>query len=245
MIKIRSLLTSISGFIVGAAAVCALYAAAAPAQADPPGLGCLDHEWGEGGMEAIVGTNTSPNTGASGVIADTHVADTKYCQRISSLYVVDGSSPGAFEFGWVWGYSGCNNLWYSQPTMFEVYVTDTGAAACEVYASETLATGQSDVLRASDANRNGIFGGYVNGVEVSASVIDLGWIGGGLVVATERQNVNESGYGRWTDLQEHHNGDGWTSWDNARDADPAYATSTDPDFHWDREGANVGRVIHD
>ncbi len=230
---------------VGATVAIGLALVAGSAEAEGPGSSCVANNWGEGGMEAETSNNAMAQGGSNGTIAQMHVAATMYCQRISSLYMKDQTGPGLFEFGYVVGWETCNvPSWLAQPAMFEWTYDNTGFFWCEIYTGYSPSMGNYNQVRAADPERDYEWAGKLNGSDIASSHINLGYIGAYGFAAAERSNSQDSSYGRWVDVQEHHTDNGWTPWDNFRVA-TGYLLNNDPDYHFERETADSGKVVHD
>lgn len=151
------------------------------------------------------------------------------CQRISSVYVQD--APAGIELGWVLGYSTCTGLTYTQPTMFWGYRTSSGAANCGVWSARKPSTNQFHVLEVSDTNKNTVWGMYLDGTSLAGSGINLDFAQGISFTGMERGSSADSGDARWYELNEYHQGNGWTRWDSP------YGSDHDPQWNWRRINA--------
>lgn len=193
-----------------------------PADAAPPA--CIaDGDYGQIGAIEDPGASVSNNS--RGTISSMLVASGPTpCQRISSIYV-QTAQGGSFEFGWVIGYSNCTDRTYSAPTMFCWARNNDGSRRCGVWGARPLAQGQWDTFRVSDTDANTYWGSYINGESLQPAGVNMDFSQGYSITAMERGASTDSGRARWHNLSEYHDGNGWSSWDNAalgRDADPDY-----------------------
>lgn len=164
-------------------------------------------------------------TTSSGTMADMWVpAGPTTCQRVSSIYVTTGLSRGFFEFGVILGYSACNGVTYTVPRLFYWATNSSGQRKCGILPGQ-LAERQYDTFRASDLNRNTVWGGWLNGVELQPDGVDLDFSAGFSSVARERQLV-DNGFAKWTNLKEWHPTNSWTLWD-----DGTCLAESDPDYY--------------
>ncbi len=90
-------------------------------------------------------------------------------------------------------------------------------------------------FRLSDINGNTVYGGYIDADE--KMVVNTTFSQGVGLTNGERDNPTDSAYSSFKDLDEYHDGNGWSNWDNvARFAD------TDPNFDFQRLAPNWNRV---
>jgi hypothetical protein len=160
------------------------------------------------------------------------------CQRISSVYV-QTAAGGGFEFGWVIGYSNCSGSTYAHPHLFYWGQYANGTHTCGML-SPVPSEGTTHSMRVSDTDGNTYWGAYYQGTQLQPNGVNMDFAKGFSIVAMERGGSNDSGAARWNNLEEYHDGNAWTNWDNASnggDYDPAY--------HFNRVNAYTVAVVHD
>jgi hypothetical protein len=166
-----------------------------------------------------------------------YVGSTDYCNRVSSLTIVDSTRDGYFEFGWVIGYSSCNNTYYSTARLFIVWknigeINDR----CRVLGS----TATSDAfrgMRAGDVDGDRTFSAYFNTNPVANSEVAMNWTKGYTIVNSERSNVNDTAFADFIGLSENVAG-AWSSFDNVR-----LEFDNDPGFAWVRVAGDRAQVV--
>jgi hypothetical protein len=126
------------------------------------------------------------------------------------------------------GWSNCTRKYYQNPTLFYVSRTDSGLSRCHVWEDRHPRSGQYDYFRVSDLNANSYWGSYFNQEELQPNGIDMDFSRGFNGIGTERGHSNDSCYARWSDLQEYHDSNGWTTWN-----DPSPGVDRDPDCYRD------------
>lgn len=150
------------------------------------------------------------------------------CQRINSVYVqtVQG---GSFEFGWVIGWSSCTDEYYHEATAFAWWVQNTGARGCRVFARKPTG-GQHHNFRSSDLNSNSYWGGWLNGDELQPNGVNMDFTQGIGAIGMERGDDADSGYTHFRNMDENHDSNGWTQWNDLSpnlDFDPDYRLRID------------------
>lgn len=211
------------------------------AQAEAPSS-CLSTEAG-----AISGRQVDGYTHSSrGTRADVRVIvnDDVVCQHISSLFVWSGR--GGAEFGYVLGYSNCSGYtgtFYTNAKPFIYVRTAAGTQqGCKVFTGRNLTQGSYQTMRISDINADYRWGPWLNGEELlpgtAGYLLDFneGMNGFGM----ERGNAPDPGYSRNNDLEEYHDGNNWSLWDDVR-----LNGANDPDYkfmEWDTHtGGSVAK----
>lgn len=189
------------------------------------------------GTEYAVATIEDPSSSVSndsrGTISNMLAASGPTpCQRVSSVYVYSNGYTGWAEFGWVIGYSNCDGNTYNGPRAF-MWVHMAGVGQwCDVLAAAPLAQGQWDTFRTSDTNADTKWDFFLNGTNQLPGGRDLDFAKGWSTAGRER-HAADSGRARWHNLSEFHDGNGWSSWD---DAEPHF--DNDPDYYHQRLDAN-------
>jgi hypothetical protein len=195
-----------------------------------------------GQIAAIEDPSDSTSDDIRGTRSSVYVGDNPTsCQRISSIYVKSPSFNGSFEFGWVMGYSNCTGNTYVHPHSFYWAVqASTGAITCGVWTSHLPTEDAYSTFRASDIDANTYWGSYFNGTSLQPNGVNMDFARGHSVTGMERGATADSGFARWNNLEEYHDANGWTNWDNASqwvDRDPAY--------HFHRIDAHTAASQHD
>jgi hypothetical protein len=164
-----------------------------------------------------------------------------WCQRVSSIYIFSPSLAGWFEFGYLVGYSNCagyTDFFYENPTLFYWSRTNSGTTRCRVWENRHPVSGQYDAFRASDINSNTYWGSYLNGEERQPDGVNMDFARGWNYLGMERGHRDDGGFARFNELQEYHDGNGWT-----RSDDLSPCCETDPDYHLDVINDYTGRVV--
>jgi hypothetical protein len=163
------------------------------------------------------------------------VNDDVHCQHISSIYVRNGF--GGFEFGYVVGYSNCpgyRGTFYVNPKPF-FWAVDSGGgfAGCRVWTGRSLDQGTFQDFRSSDINADYYWGSWLNGEELQPNGVLMDFSRGKNGFGMERGNPGDDGYSRFNELNEYHDGNGWTRFDDLRllvDNDPKYMLDVINDY---------------
>lgn len=163
------------------------------------------------------------------------------CQRITSLYVYSPTFNGGFEFGWVIGYSNCSGVTYRRPTLFYWAYLNTGERkGCHVWGGRHPKGGRYYRFRVSDINANTYWGSYYRGNALQPHGVNMDFARGWSGAAMERGGRRDHGQTRWNLLNEYHDGNRWSRWD---DAD--LAADRDPRYRWRRISAYSVRVVRE
>jgi len=231
-------------FLVGFATVAGLAIAVAPSsvipQAHAVGPTCLNGgDYGALSMEQVDGYTFDSRGTRS------HVAvikpDNVHCQHVSSTYVWNGS--GSFEFGYLIGYSNCPGFqghYYVHPHRFWWAMYSTGAfRGCGVF-SGSVPEGTYQTFRGSDENGNYYWGAWYNGTNLQPSGVKLDFNQGMNGAGMERALSSDSGYSRFNQLSEYHDGNGWSYFDDLR-----VGVNRDPSYHFHEVNVHSGETVHD
>jgi hypothetical protein len=210
-----------------------------PAQAAAP-ASCLNTEEG-----AISGKQVDSYSWTSrGTRADVRVVGNSdvVCQHISSLFVWNGN--GGAEFGYVIGYSNCagyTGTFRSNAKPFIYVRTASGTQhGCKVFTGRNLPQQTYQSMRISDKNADYRWGPWLNGEELlpgsQGYVLDFnqGMNGFGM----ERGNPPDPGYSRNNNLEEYHDGNGWSPWDDLRKN-----SASDPDYKFKEWNTTTGGSV--
>lgn len=181
---------------------------------------------------AISGRQVDDYTRTSGgTRADVRVIvnDDVVCQHVSSLFVWNGL--GGAEFGYVIGFSNCTGYtgsFYENAKPFFFVRTAPGTQeGCKLFGGINLPQGTYQSMQTSDQNGDKRWGPWLNGEQLlpgdQGYVLDFnqGMNGFGM----ERGNGPDPGYSRNNNLEEFHNSNTWTLWDNISqnaNSDPRY-----------------------
>ena len=198
-----------------------------------------------GGIGAIEDPSPSYSNESRGTRADVLVGSSAWCQRINSVYVVSASGQGSFEFGWLIGYSRCSGYtgtFYTQPTLFYWSTTDGGLTRCQVWGTKHPAGGQYDSFRVSDINANTYWGSFWDGAELQPDGINMDFSRGFNQVAMERGHHDDICTSYFNELNEYHDGNGWTRWDGLTSS---AAADQDPACHFSKVNNYTGRILPD
>ncbi len=209
---------------IGAAAVLIpMTSETASAVACPPPV-----DYGQTGAQEAPNDSTSDDIRGTRANVKAATGPTN-CQRISSITNFSPSFNGAFEMGMVIGYSHVSGSTYAHPHIFNFAIeASTGDVAIKkVWTSPLPTEGTFETLQVSDTNANTYWGCYFNGAQLQPNGVNMDFARGWSVVSMERGWSSDSGYGRWEEIREYHDGNGWTYWDNATaitagDTDPGY-----------------------
>jgi hypothetical protein len=150
------------------------------------------------------------------------------CQRVSSISLTSVGG-GLLEVGWITGEvdsSYCNIQAVSRATMFIVWRNEGGLYHCFV-TSNRPSGGTFHNFKLSDENANSWWGAWLDGNSLTPNGIDLNFTQGFNLVSMERGMPADSGSAKWISIQEFHDGNQWTYWDNATRAD---LVPDDPDW---------------
>lgn len=154
------------------------------------------------------------------------------CQQINSVYV-QTLQGGSFEFGWIIGWSNCagyRTQFYHEPTAFAWWTNNNGTGSCRVFETRTPSAGNYHQFRASDVDNNSYWGAWLNGVELQPNGVNMDFTQGLGAIGMERGDDADSGYTSFRNMQENHDSNGWTAWNNLslnRDLDPDYRLRRD------------------
>lgn len=234
----RELLALLGGavFAVATTWVLAPSSLITPAHADLP-QSCLDaHTGGDddyGQIQAEERDGTTAND-LRGLRSDVWVASGAECQRVSSVYVFSPTHNGFYEFGYVVGWSTCSGNHYSNATVFSVWKPNSGSGDCTVWGGTHPSSGVFHHFRGSDVNANTHWGGYLDGTAFQPDGVDLDFARGFGGVNTERGHPDDSGFAEFDNIEEYHDGNGWTvtnDLDQVVDIDPDYHLSIVNNHH--------------
>jgi hypothetical protein len=200
-----------AGALFASAALWFPDAVAATASASVPA--CIANgDYGQ--VAGIEDPNSSVSDDSRGTFSANHIAaGPTNCQRISSIYVFSPDFSGDFEFGWVLGWSNCSQTSYVHPHLFYWAHTQSGTSTCKVWSSPTPTEGNDDAMRVSDTNANTYWGSYFLGNALQPNGVNMDFSRGWSIVGMERGASSDSGYAKWSELQEYHDGNGWSYWD--------------------------------
>lgn len=181
-----------------------------------------------------------------GIRSDVYIVTGAQCQRISSVTVQSPSRNGEFEFGFIrgwWGPSACDGVdhdhFYTQPTLFDVQIQDGSGYDCKFWPNKHPTEEQYDLFRSSDINGNSYWGCYWDGEELQPNGVDMDFSRGHGVVNMERGSPNDGGHAEFLDIEEYHDGNGWTYIES-----PSVEFDGDPDFVMDFP-TNHSANVHD
>jgi len=209
------------------------------ATADPPQT-CANEAYNVEGIEKYVSGDLQLNL--HGERGDVYLGTSLYCNRVTSLSVnsaFDRGSDRVFvEFGWVLGWSSCNNTYYSDPRLFIWWsgIGDGNAKHCRVL----TAGGAGDTIhrmRVGDIGGDNEWNAYYDNDLVANSTITTNWSTGAGLLNAERKNSSDSAYAEWLNMEEYSAGS-WSSFDNVR-----WYFDNDPGFHWLRIAADHAQVL--
>lgn len=93
-------------------------------------------------------------------------------------------------------------------------------------------------FRVSDTNANTYWGSYFRGDELQPNGVNMDFARGFSGAAMERGHGKDAGFTRWNKLNEYHDSNGWTRWDNA-----TLGNDADPKFEWNRINAYTVSVV--
>jgi hypothetical protein len=244
----RSKIADLLSVVAGAAVVLVGVGVVSPtsllpaAYADMP-KSCLDAHTGRGddyGQIDAEENDGSTSDDLRGLNSDVWVAASAECQRISSVFVFSPSYNGFYEFGYVLGWSTCSGNYYQDPTVFSVWEPNSGRIDCTVWGSNHPSDGQTHNFRASDVNANTYWGGYLDGDALQPDGVNLDFARGHGGINMERGHPNDSGYADFQDIEEYHDGNGWTFTDDIDET-----VDIDPDYHLDVVNEHHGEMVHD
>jgi hypothetical protein len=150
------------------------------------------------------------------------------CQHVSSIYAASPSSDANVEFAYLIGWSSCaasGGLYYEHPTLFYWSLNASGGVQCLLFGD--VVPGSSDKeFRVSDPNNNGYWNVFYGGTSEGVSIHN-DFNNSDNVISMERATSADSGYAKWTDLEEYKTGvSAWSAWDQNHcwgDADPSYS----------------------
>lgn len=192
-----------------------------------------------GTVSAVEDPNNSTSNNVRGTIASEYIpAGPTDCQRVSSVYVQTAVGSG-MEFGAVVGYSNCSGSTYAHAHLFYWAQYSNGAHSCRVF-SQLPNEGAYDTMQVSDTNANSNWGVAWNSTNLVSDSINMDFTQGYSLTGMERGGSTDSGYARWVNLQEYHDGNGWSLWDNA-----SLNSDTDPAYHYSRVNAYTVASVHD
>jgi hypothetical protein len=167
-----------------------------------------------------------------GLRSDVWVATSSECQRISSVFVFSPTHNGVYEFGWFrgwWGTDPCSGVdhghFYVNATVFSVWEPNSGSGGCTVW-GDNHPTSTFHLFRGSDIDANTYWGGYLDGVALQPNGVNLDFARGYGGVNMERGHPDDSGFAEFDNINEYHDGNGWTVTNNL---DQTF--DNDPDFH--------------
>lgn len=130
-----------------------------------------------GGADTNGGLNNTQN-GIRGSVYFASGSGTP-CNRVASLTTLgplDRSGDRQFyEFGWVIGYSNCNEHYYSSPRMFVWWNLHGAGPHCEVLPYSPT-PGERHHLRGADTNQDGLWSGYLDYAKINESIQDVEFI---------------------------------------------------------------------
>jgi hypothetical protein len=166
------------------------------------------------------------------------------CRRASGFIMIGPANTASdaqfFEFGWSLGHVCGRQSTNSSPLPYIRWSEDgVGPNFCNPLDGFSLAQDSTQKMRASDINANTTWGGYIDGIEINGSVKDLDFSrseGRTLVVAYAPPDAN---YGVFHDLQEYHDDNQWSQWDDVRER-----RNSDPVYRFDRQSPNDHRVVN-
>jgi hypothetical protein len=158
------------------------------------------------------------------------------CNRISSLAGLSTSGNGFVEWGWVLGFSSCNNFEYSNPRLFTWWKPNNGASDCAVHSSAV--SGAFKVLSLADGDSDTIWAANYDGGTVTS--INVNFDRGVIETNSERDCTCDSAFGHYKSLDRQVVGAGWTPWSS-----PYLRNDNDPDYHWVKVSDTEHKVIHD
>jgi hypothetical protein len=209
------------------------------ATAGPPQT-CENQNYSIDGDEKYVSGDYQFNL--HGERGDVYLGSALYCNRVSSLAIMssfDSLNDRVFvEFGWVLGWSNCDNNYYSNPRLFIWWsgIGDGNGKKCHILASG----GPGDEIhkmRVGDVDGDNEWNAYFDNVLLPASTVTTNFSTGEGRLNAERSNTSDSEYAEWLNMEEYSAG-AWRSFANVR-----YLYDTDPDFHWYRLAADHAQVL--
>lgn len=238
---VRSMVAAAAGFAITTAAVYAIVPGSliAPAEAAAP-ASCLNPEYGN--LLSVEDVYATQSDDSRGTRSNVWIVDGAQCQRISSIYI-QPPAGGGYEFGYLVGYSSCagyTGKFYSEPVLFFTSFTSNGQKQCAVWQHRDVVPGQYDYLRASDVDGNTYWGGYFNGFEMQPNGVNLDFAKGFNYAGAEQGDANDNGFARFNDLDEYHDGNGWSNWD---DFQVDSFASSNPGWRWNRLTDNSASII--
>lgn len=207
---------------------------AAPAQT------CETNQWGINGVEETSGV---AQYGHFGLRGDVYVGASLYCNRVSSINILsdfDTTTDRVFvEFGWVLGWSNCNNTYYSTPRLFVWWsnIGDGNAKHCTTLTSAGT-TNAFHTMRIADVQGDRTWNAYYGGSLVANSSINTNWPSGAAVVNSERSNASDSAFAEFLNMEEYFSA--WSAFDDIR-----LNADNDPGFHWVRIANDHAQVVAD
>ncbi|MGI8522193.1 MAG: hypothetical protein ACR2K3_02635 [Nocardioides sp.] len=130
------------------------------------------------------------------------------CERISSIYVYSPTYNGSFEFGWLIGWNNINDKTYGTPRLFwHSETAGTHSVQRGIWSLSNIPTpGQDDTFRVSDENANTYWGAYWQGNPLQPAGVNMDFSRGHSVVGMEHIIGTDSGWARWQNLDEYHDG---------------------------------------
>jgi hypothetical protein len=179
---------------------------------------------------------------ARGTRADIYIPTSgAQCQRVASVYGVSPSRASRFEFGFFIGYHTCGSdtKFYVHPTLFYWAHHSNGTSQCGVWTGRHPLEGQYDAFRASDINANTYWGSYFNGEALQPDGINMDFSKSYNAVGSERGGAADDGTARFHQLNEYHDGNGWTIWNGLTDDAPGH----NPGYHLDVVNTYTGNVV--
>jgi hypothetical protein len=160
------------------------------------------------------------------------------CNRITSINVLSSSGNGFVEFGWVLGYSSCDDNLYTTPRTFTWWKQDGGSSNCRVLTAATadlyhnlsIADGDSDTTWL--AKKNGSL----------YDTINVNFDRGDVATNGERDCTCDTAYAHFKELefQKVATGATWLAWN-----DPYLFFDSDDNFHWVKDSDTEHEVVHD
>ncbi len=219
------------------------------AAASPP-LSCVNTKVN------VEGTNTGePENTHTGIKANVHFATSNGdCFRVSSIGLVN--SDGTVEVGWALGwipyngnvYTGsgaCNDHYFTDPEVFEVWEPIGGDYHCRELKSEVGGLNKFYVMSISDPEQDTIWKVTEGGANLDLVNVNVNFSEGDVRTNGERHNLTiDTSKAEFKSLYERINSLG-TLWIGFCCSDQAHPGDNDPAFHWQMDAADHTEVVHD
>jgi hypothetical protein len=159
------------------------------------------------------------------------------CQRISSIYVVSLNGVSTFEFGYVVGWSNCDDYFHPLPTLFYWSQVTATTYSCGTYPTHPTG-GQYDQFTAAGLAGGATFRGYYEGTDYTGG-IPTTFAEGADWIGQERSFSSDACYARFGNLEEWHSTFGWSAFDKLQ---PLPVSYDDPICDLDLIDADTGEV---